>query len=400
MSSILTVSQLNRYISFKIKSDVKLQGIAVKGEISNLNINYNSGHAYFSLRDNESVVKAVMFRGNLSKVKFNLENGMNVVAFGNIDVYERDGVYQIIANDISPVGVGAVQVSYEQLKAKLSAMGVFDLSIKRKIEANPQKIAVVTSSAGAAVQDIINVISRRYPICKIKVFSTLVQGKDAPEMISRTLFEADREDADTIILARGGGSSEDLQAFNTEKVVLAIYNCSTPVISAVGHETDTTLADYAADVRVPTPSAAAEIAVPDMKSIYVELDRLVYSAKLLCLKQISAAENKLSASEKKLSELSPHRTVDKKLSEIENVKLKLDAAFTISVERRDKRLLELTSKLSALNPFSVMERGYSVVLKNGETVTSCDGIHIKDSIDIRFLNGSIKAEVTEIYSEE
>ena len=396
MSSILTVSQLNRYVAFKLRNDTKLHGIAVKGEISNFNINYNSGHAYFSLKDNEGVVKAVMFRNSLSSLKFQIENGLNVVAFGNVDFYERDGVYQIIVSDISPVGVGAATLAFDKLKEKLSKMGVFDPSIKREICKFPKKIAVVTSSNGAALQDILNVISRRYPSCEVLVFPTLVQGADAPEMISKAMFDADRAEVDTIILARGGGSAEDLSVFNTEKVVLAVYNSSTPVISAVGHETDTTLTDYAADLRAPTPSAAAALAVPDKSDMLNEIDRHMYNIRYIMLNKLDSAENLFKSLKEKLDRNSPLSVIDNKFSDIDRMKMRIDNAVKNKIDSMDKQLIENASKLSALNPFSVMERGYSVVNFNGETVKNSDKLNIGDEIEILLQKGNIVAEVKNI----
>lgn len=396
MSSILTVSQLNRYVGFKIKSDTKLHGLAVKGEISNLRANYTSGHIYFSLKDEESVVKAVMFSSSAKKIKFDLAEGMSVVAFGNVDVYERDGVYQIIVSDMQPIGVGVVKNSLDELKKKLEKMGVFDPNIKRTIVKNPKKIAVVTSSTGAALQDILNVISRRCPVCKVVVVPTLVQGIDAPQMISQALFKADRQEADTIILARGGGSAEDLGAFNTEQVVLSVYNCSTPVISAVGHQTDTTLTDYAADLRVPTPSAAAEIAVPDMWVTVSNIDKNLAHIKALTEKKITFCENKLLYFDNKISAFSPKNKIDKDISILEKSFNNVKNAFEHNLERLDKELVKNASKLSALNPFSVMERGYGVVSKNNISIRNSDELIVGDVVNIRFLNGQAEAEIKKI----
>lgn len=396
MSSILTVSQLNRYVGFKIKSDTKLHGVAVKGEISNLRTNFASGHIYFSLKDEESVVKAVMFSSSAKKIRFDLTEGMSVVAFGNIDVYERDGVYQINVSDMQPIGVGIVKNSVDELKKKLEKMGVFDPNIKRTIVKNPKKIAVVTSSTGAALQDILNVISRRCPVCKVVVVPTLVQGVDAPQMISQALFKADRQEADTIILARGGGSAEDLGAFNTEQVVLSVYNCSTPVISAVGHETDTTLTDYAADLRVPTPSVAAEIAVPDMWVTVSNIDKNLAHIKALTEKKITFCENRVLYFENKINTFSPKNKIDKDISILEKSFNNVKIAFEHNLQRLDKELLKNTSKLSALNPFSVMERGYGVVSKNDISVRNSNDLSVGDVVNIRFLNGQAEAEIKKI----
>lgn len=396
MSSILTVSQLNRYVGFKIKSDTKLHGVAVKGEISNLRANYSSGHIYFSLKDEEGIVKAVMFSANAGKIKFDLSEGMSVVAFGNVDVYERDGVYQLVVTDMQPIGIGVVKNSFDELKQKLEKMGVFDPSIKRNISKNPKKIAVVTSSSGAALQDIINVISRRCPVCKVKVFPTLVQGGDAPEMIAKALFRADRTEADTIILARGGGSAEDLGAFNTEKVVMAVYDCSTPVISAVGHQTDTTLTDYAADLRVPTPSAAAEIAVPDMWTTISNIDKYVSYIKLLTEKKISSCEKQVLGFDGKINAFSPKSRIDNDISKLDKAMRNVKNAFEQNFQRLDKALTINASKLSVLNPFSVMERGYSVVSKDDNAIKNSAEIFVGDRVNIRFLNGQAEAEIKKI----
>lgn len=393
MSSVLTVSQLNRYVGFKIKSDVKLHGIAVKGEISNLSVNYKSGHMYFSLRDDDSIVRAVVFSQNAQKLKFYAQNGINVIAFGNVDVYERDGQYQIVVTDMQPLGSGKVQESLEVLKEKLAKLGVFDAENKRNIVKRPSKIAVVTSTSGAALQDILNVVKRRCPVCKVLVFPTLVQGSDAPEMIARSLAEADDFCADTIILARGGGSAEDLQAFNTEKVVMAVYNCKTPVISAVGHETDTTLSDYAADMRAPTPSAAAELAVPDISYVSADVDRYVKLAKILLNKKITACDNMVLTFDKIINSHSPVSVIKNKLSETDKTLEKLKTVFAMNIERLDKTLVREASKLSALNPFSVMERGYSVVTKNDETLNSSASLKNGDKINIRFFDGQAEAEI-------
>lgn len=396
MSSVLTVSQLNRYVGFKIKSDVKLKGIAVKGEISNLSVNYKSGHIYFSLKDEEGLVKAVMFSSNAAKLKFSPENGMNVIAFGNIDVYERDGVYQLVVSEIQPLGVGIQQLSLDALKNKLKKLGVFDSGIKRNICDRPEKIAVVTSATGAALQDILNIISRRCPVCRIVVFPTLVQGENAPDMISQSLFKADREEADTIILARGGGSAEDLSAFNTEKVVMAVYNCSTPVISAVGHETDTTLADYASDLRAPTPSAAAEIAVPDISAVVGDIDRKVSYVKMLVNRKISEHSGRIALLENKLNALSPASELQLNISKIDNALQQVNNAFFMYIEKLDKALCQSASKLSALNPFAVMERGYSVVLKDKNAVKNSNELAVGDEISLRFAVGEATAKIQEI----
>ena len=288
---LITVTQVNRYIASKLKSDRVLQGIMVKGEISNFVRHYKSGHCYFSLKDGESTLKAVMFASAAVRLKFQPEDGMAVVAAGSISAYERDGVYQLYVNDIIPEGAGKESVALEQLKKKLASEGIFAQEHKRSLPYMPKKIGVVTSLSGAAVQDIINVLTRRYPLCEIYAVDCLVQGETAPLSICQGILKAESADCDVVIVGRGGGSSEDLSAFNTEAVARAVYGCKVPVISAVGHEVDFSLADLAADMRAPTPSAAAELAAPDI----LQLAETVSAMERRCEKAaISAYERKFS----------------------------------------------------------------------------------------------------------
>ena len=265
--AILSVSQLNRYVGFKLKEDRALQGILVRGEITNFTNHYRSGHLYFTLRDAESCVKALMFRSNAQRLRFTPREGMNVIAAATASLYERDGAFQLYVTDLQPDGAGTQALALEQLKKKLTAMGVFDAAAKRPLPAMPQKIGVITSDTGAALQDVKNVIGRRYPIGHLLVYPAQVQGDAAADSVCRAIAAAERDGCDVLIVGRGGGASETLEAFNTERVVMAIYHCAVPVVSAVGHETDWTLADAAADLRAPTPSAAAELAVPDVRHL-------------------------------------------------------------------------------------------------------------------------------------
>ena len=265
--AILSVTQLNRYVGFKLKEDRALQSVLVRGEITNFTNHYRSGHLYFTLRDAESCVKAVMFRSHAQRLKFLPQEGMNVIAAASAALYERDGAFQIYVTDLQPDGTGGKALALEQLKKKLTAMGVFDAASKRPLPAMPKKIGVITSDTGAALQDVKNVIGRRYPIGHLLVYPAQVQGDAAAASVCRAIAAAERDSCDVLIVGRGGGASETLEAFNTEQVVMAIYNCTVPVVSAVGHETDWTLADAAADLRAPTPSAAAELAVPDVRQM-------------------------------------------------------------------------------------------------------------------------------------
>ena len=389
---ILSVSQINRYISFKLKEDKKLSGVMIRGEISNFTA-HRSGHFYFTLKDNESAIKAVMFRSNAQKVKFMPQDGMNVVAMGSISVFERDGVYQIYVTDIIPDGVGSVYIANQQLREKLRKEGIFDESAKRPVPQLPKKIGAVTSETGAALQDIINVLSRRYPVCELMVFNTLVQGTDAADSISRSMMNAARADCDVIILARGGGSLEDLSAFNTEKVAYAIYNSSVPVISAVGHETDVTIADLAADLRAPTPSAAAEMVSLSAEQIYGNIK--YYEEKLkglieTCLNNLNA---QLEKTNERLLRFSPDQKIEKSILKYGELTKRLDKAYEKIISEKENEFISSVSKLEAMSPVSVLMRGYSLVYKNNRIVSRTSELTENDNVTIRLSDGKATAKI-------
>lgn len=393
MSSILTVSQLNKYVQFKIQSDLKLKGLAVKGEVSNFNVHYKSGHAYFTVKDDSSAVKCVMFSKNVSRLKFIPENGMSVLVFGNLEVYERDGVYQIIVSDMQPMGAGALHTGIEQLKKKLNEKGVFEQSAKKNIPYIPKKLAVVTSLTGAALQDILNILSRRFPIVEVEIYPAQVQGSAAADSICKALKAADKGGADVIILARGGGSLEDLMPFNTEQVAMSIYNCTVPVISAVGHETDTTIADYAADMRAPTPSAAAELAVP-------MISELLSACTLMSNRLNSAIEQYIYTCEEKLSEYrtvikfnSPTMQIEKSWQHLNNLSEKLNSLMTAKISECESSLEKYAAQLNALCPFNILERGYSITSKDGKVIYSAGQLSSGDEVEIRFSDKSKKAAI-------
>lgn len=389
---ILSVSQINRYISFKLKGDKKLSGVMIRGEISNFTA-HRSGHFYFTLKDNESAIKAVMFRSNAQKVKFMPQDGMNVVAMGGISVFERDGVYQIYVTDIIPDGVGSVYIANQQLREKLRKEGIFDESAKRPVPQLPKKIGAVTSETGAALQDIINVLSRRYPVCELMVFNTLVQGTDAADSISRSMMNAAKADCDVIILARGGGSLEDLSAFNTEKVAYAIYNSSVPVISAVGHETDVTIADLAADLRAPTPSAAAEMVSLSAEQIYGNIK--YYEEKLkglieTCLNNLNA---QLERTNERLHRFSPDQKIEKSILKYGELTKRLDKAYEKIISEKENEFISSVSKLEAMSPVSVLMRGYSLVYKNNRIVSRTSELTENDNVTIRLSDGKATAKI-------
>lgn len=394
---VLTVTQINRYLSFKLKEDKNIQGIMVKGEISNFTEHYRSGHLYFTLKDKESALKAVMFASSAARLKFTPEDGMSVIASGSVSVFERDGVYQLYVTDIQPDGVGAASVALEQLKKKLLKAGIFDTAHKRPLPVMPKKIGAVTSLSGAAIRDIINVLTRRYPIGELYAVNALVQGEIAPDSICRGILKAESAGCDVIIVGRGGGSSEDLSAFNTEKVAYAIYNCKVPVISAVGHETDFTIADLAADMRAPTPSAAAELAAPSAEQLGEKVGILERRMKNAALMIADKAADRYIALNGRLSAQSPQnrlKLADERLSSLEK---RLDLAYGKYTARLDSQLGEKIARLDSLSPLRVLSRGYSLVYCGDKLINDSGSLQNGDKLRIRFGKGEAEAEITDIW---
>lgn len=394
-----TVSELNGYIKNLLDSNRTLSSVTVKGEISNFTL-HRSGHLYFSLKDGDSQLKAVMFRSSAVRLKFMPETGMKVIAHGSVTAYVRDGSYQLYVSSLQPDGIGALYLAYEQLKEKLYAEGLFDESHKKPIPMYPSRIGVVTSPTGAAVRDILNVTKRRYPLADIFVYPALVQGQSAAESVRRGVEYLDASGlCDVMIVGRGGGSIEDLWGFNDEMLARAVYAAKTPIISAVGHETDFTICDFVADMRAPTPSAAAEIAVPDIREILMRLD----STEQRC----SAALRRALALEKdRLEKLGIHEMRGKMLEFIEELREKTaslysDAVSGIGRTVSDKRnLLALNSeKCSVLSPLSVLTRGYSIVESNGAVVASAKKLAIGDKLTLRMSDGRVRAEVLEVETD-
>lgn len=396
MASILSVSQINRYVSFKLKEDVKLRSVAVSGEISNLSVHYKSGHIYFTLKDDSAALKAVMFSSNTRTLRFVPQNGMKVVALGNIELYERDGVCQLVCMSMSPVGEGNKALELEALKQKLSAVGVFSENIKKPIPPTPNTIAIVTSPTGAALQDILNVIKRRYPIAKVFVSPATVQGEQAPDSIANAVENADKLGCDVMLIARGGGSAEDLMAFNTEKVVMSVYNCVTPVISAVGHETDTTLCDYAADMRAPTPSAAAEIAVPVSDHLRALINGYDFRIKNSLEKKILNAETEVSDCKSRLEAFSPSNRLEAASVRLNSLRDKMKSLIEKKHTQMYSELSSEYSKLEALNPLSVLSRGFAVVRGQDGEIISKYKVKSGDEISIRTCDLELSAVVGEV----
>ncbi len=395
MSSIITVSQLNRYISFKMKEDSNLRFKLVRGEISNFTNHAKTGHFYFTLKDRESSIKAIMFSSFAARLNFIPQNGMSVIVSASVQVFERDGIYQLYVTDMQPDGIGALYLAFEQLKEKLSAEGIFDEEHKKPLPLYPSKIGIVTSPDGAALQDILNILSRRYPIAEAAIFPALVQGENAPDSICRALDLADSSNCDIIIVGRGGGSLEDLMCFNSEQVARKLYSCRTPVISAVGHETDVTIADFAADLRAPTPSAAAELAVPEIGVLYKELNVCCDRLSKAFLDGLNWKNNILSAKENELNRLSPINKLSVYKVKIDSREDELKKAMKNLLLKKSAALNEKILLLDSLSPLKTMSRGYSLVYSNGRLVSSVKQVKNGDELCVHFSDGEINAVAKE-----
>lgn len=400
-NSVLTVSQLNRYVKSTFEENPLLCEVYLQGELSNININARSGHMYFSVKDEGASIKAVMFAGYLNALEYLPEDGMKVLVRGEVTLYERDGSYQMNCFDILPQGIGAAQLKLEALKAKLADEGLFATERKRTLPLYPKNIAVVTSGSGAALQDVINVISRRYPLCSLKVLPVAVQGETAPATITKAFNHINMSLlADVVILCRGGGSKEDLGAFNDENVVRAVAGCAAPVISAVGHETDTTLADYAADMRAPTPSAAAELAVPDILEMREYLLALKNTLNFYTRQNADDKQLALKHLKDLLSTKNPLENLNKNRQTLGNM-LKLLNNNTINIlENKTAQHKILLEKLCALSPLNTLARGYGITLKNESVVTDAAQLEIGDIVLTKLKNGQFKAKITEISQEQ
>lgn len=391
MSSILTVSQLNRYISFKIKEDNNLKRVLLRGEISNFTNHAKTGHLYFTVKDNESSVKAIMFNSFATRLNFIPYNGMSVIVSASVQVFERDGLYQLYVNDIQPDGIGALFTAVELLKKRLAEEGLFDEQYKKPLPAYPSRIAVVTSEQGAALQDILNILARRYPIAEVLIFPAIVQGEKAPQSLCEAIISADESYCDVIIVARGGGSFEDLMCFNSESVVRTIFFCNTPVISAVGHETDTTLCDFVSDLRAPTPSAAAELAVPDMNVLYNKLEE--YRRNLIISEQnyIECLYNKLNSRYELLDKHSPKAKIALYIQICSSNKQKLDTAINNVMMNKYNDFVKKAEVLEKLNPIRIISSGYAVIYKDNKRIQTSGDLKKDDLVKINMSDGSVDA---------
>ena len=389
-TKVLTVSQLNYYVKSVLDSDPRLNYVFLTGEISNLTDHYRSGHIYLSLKDNKSLVRCVMFAGNARNLKFKPAEGMKVICRGRVTLYEATGQYQYYIEDMQPDGVGALYQAYEQLKAKLSAEGLFDEKYKKPIPRFPSTIGVITSPTGAAVQDIRNILTRRYPSVNITLCPVLVQGESAvPQLINAVERLNEFNLCDTIIIGRGGGSIEDLWAFNDENLARAIFKSKIPVISAVGHETDFTICDFVSDLRAPTPSAAAELAVPDKEELLQYYDSQKQYLSSLIDSRINDYKYSFSQSASALSSLSPQNKLKNIESELAINTHRLTSISNQIFDNKKQEIFLLASRLESLNPVSILKRGYSVVTKDDKTVTSVKDVKDGDTLAIDVTDGRI-----------
>lgn len=391
---VLSVSQLNRYVKSIIEQDYNLQTVFVQGEISNFTNHYRTGHYYMTIKDEYSSIRAVMFKSANSRLRFMPENSMNVIIKGRVSVFERDGQYQLYIDDMQPDGAGALSLAFEQLKNKLAAEGLFDESRKRPIPRFPERVGVVTSPTGAAIRDIINVISRRFPAAELILCPVQVQGASAAGQIKAAieLFNA-KKAADVLIVGRGGGSAEELWAFNEEPVARAVAASEIPVISAVGHETDFTICDFAADLRAPTPSAAAEIAVPDITALGELLGIFSRRMNSAVGGTLTHEKARLEARAQLLKRLSPRNYIDDLAARCGGAGVRIDSAVRHSMEVRRGEIAALCARLDALSPLRVIARGYAVASSGGKVLTSPSQVEVGDTIDLRLAGGELKCEV-------
>ncbi len=399
--SALTVSQLNTYVKMMFESDDVLRRVCVVGEISNFVNHFKTGHLYFSVKDEFSAVKAVMFAGNAKSLRFRPENGMRVIITGRVSVFERDGIYQIYADSMEPEGAGSLMIAFEQLKKKLSAEGLFDAEYKKPLPVFPQKIAVLTSPVGAALQDVINVISRRYPLCEIVFCPVAVQGVNcAKENISALQKVNMKDDIDVIILGRGGGSVEDLWGYNDEQLVRAVFNSRIPVISGIGHETDFTLCDFVSDLRAPTPSAAAEIAVPDILELIQYTDSLIFRLNKAMNDNINEQTDYIFNLTQRFRAYDPVRILENRFMYNDSLKLRIKTAIENCISKNESALNVLCEKLQLLNPYFMIEKGYIPVYRDNKRIMSASSLSVDDSISMEFIDGKVKCLVKNIEPTE
>ena len=393
---IITVTQINEYIRSMMDGDRLLSSVAIKGEISNYKL-YPSGHHYFTLKDEGGALRCVMFKGNALRMKFRPENGMKIIAMGKISVFPRDGAYQLYCTGLVLDGVGDLYAAFEQLKAKLQAQGLFDPAHKQQLPKFPGIIGIITSSAGAAVHDMLRILRKRYPLTKVLLLPVRVQGVEAPGEIAAAIHYANHYRlADLLIVGRGGGSIEDLWAFNDELVARAIYDSQIPVISAVGHEPDVTISDFVADLRAATPSNAAELAVPDQDALRQTLDQLSVAMATAMNRQIKMRRQHLDVLAGSAALQSPEGYLQQRRKAVEMLQNRLISAQNMQLSKKQQRFIAMTAKLDAMSPLKVLTRGYAMAQKDGgEIVRSVSQINPGDAVRVSLADGAFTATVTD-----
>lgn len=396
----LSITQINEYIRSMMDNDNLLVGVAVKGEISNYKV-YPSGHHYFTLKDEGSALKCVMFRGNATRLRFRPDNGMKIVAMGRISVYPRDGAYQLYCTSLTQDGIGDLHAAFEQLKVKLSAQGLFDPAHKTPIPAYPKRIGIITSSAGAAIHDMLRILRKRFPLTKVYLLPVRVQGAEAPVEIAAAIRYANQHRlADLLIVGRGGGSIEDLWAFNDELVAHAIYGSKIPVISAVGHEPDVTISDYVADLRAATPSNAAELAVPDQDALRQLLDTMSASMATSVLRQVKASRQHLNALSSSTTLKSPEQYLKLRADALAHLRTHLISKQQQVINIKKQRFVAITAKLDAMSPLKVLTRGYAMIqASDGDVVRSVKQVRAGEEITVSVADGKMTATLNEIKEE-
>lgn len=398
---VITVSQLNRYVKMLLQEDVALTPVYVSGEISNFVNHYKSGHLYFSLKDENALVKAVMFRTYAARLAFRPEGGMKVIVRAKASVYEKDGTFQLYVEDMQPDGVGALQIAYEQLKKRLQEEGLFDAARKKALPPFPMRIGVITSPTGAAVRDILNILARRYPLAQVVFLPVLVQGEGAPPQLVAALERMNREKAaDVLIIGRGGGSLEELWAFNDERVCRAVAASEIPVISAVGHETDFTLCDFAADLRAPTPSAAAELAVPDAAELFLSLRQTQVQLTVLMRSRLEKVRTELQILHRQKALSSPTYYVEQMAMQLDLLTRSFEHSAKTALQDAHAQLSALAAKLDALSPLKVLSRGYAMARTDGgRLVTSVADVCKGDTLYMDMCDGTLVCMVQDIQKE-
>lgn len=392
--TVLTVSKLNFYLRSLLEGDAPLQNLYVSGEISNFKRYPTSGHCYFTLRDEKAQLKCVLFAAQAALLRFEPENGMRVICRGRLSVYERDGVYQLYTDDMQPQGAGALAVAFEQLKNRLEAAGLFDTAHKKPIPKYPRRIGVATSAYGAAIADIKQITARRFPAAELVIAPTVVQGDGAPQSIAASIARLDKMGLDVLIVGRGGGSMEDLWAFNSETVIQAVFNCHTPIISAVGHETDFTITDFVADLRAPTPSAAAELAVPDSSSELRRIAEFQSNSYLHLRNNLAREQQRLDLWIGKQGSSSAYLTA--KAERLQGLTVQLNRLVQHRLESESGRLLHAMERIEAYSPLAVLRRGYTLVRRtDGVPITCKDETAPGMELQLQFADGCAAVQVLE-----